>query len=942
MKVVPRRTGIKGIRQLALLSCLLTSIQSTLADDINKASAYYEDALRNYDNKRYDEAVIQLKNAFQENPDLLPALVLLGKAYLKTGNPAAAETSLKEAQALGADVSLIAVPLANAYLVQFKHEQLLSENVPTNIPTQVKSELHLLRARAALETNNQQALNDEIKAVEALTPVAADLLSLKASLRMRAGKQDEAETLINRLKDLYPEKETTWLADASLKQLRGQESAALASYAKVVQINTDNLDARIGRLTLLMNRQQEDEIGEDFKALNNTIPSDPRVIYLRAVNLARTGDQSGSSAALSEALNILDALGPEVVTRNLQLLMIAGIANYNLNNLEAAREYLEIYAKSAPNELAPQRLLASTYMRQGEFRSAINLLSSMLEYSPLNPTLLSMLAEAHSRAGNHQKALYTYEKALNIAENNPQLTTKWAISKLNAGFLEEGLDELERLFQNENSQDYSAMPLATALLNSGRFDQAVKIARQLVEQDPDNLAKQNLLAVSLIKAGHTDEAKTLFTKLLKTHPDNNAIKRNLAKIALREGKFESAKGMLKEMLANKPKDPELMLEIAQVHEAEGDLSQALRWAKDAASEAPSVFNINRYLMRLLTLNGDFDEALKVATNQEAIHPDNLHVLEAQARVLLAAQKKTPLLSLLRRMAVLADFNTQWLWKIGRFQMDVGSLDEASYTLFRGLQGNPDHLPTRILLTEVEISLNRLDLAIERGKQIINDHPNNSEGYRLVGDVRIKRQQFKDAITSYKQALKREPSSLLTLRLFSAQRSAKNDHQAKQTLLNWLQRNPNDYLVKNTLADFYLTTGDYAQAVPIYKTLLAVTAKNPYLHNNIANALYKLGNKEQSLIYAQQAYELAPTDPMINDTLGWLLTGNDNAKQGLAYLREALTRAPENSEIRYHLAVALHKLDRNTEARRELKLALEKNTVFADRNKAEQLLEQLKS
>lgn len=942
MKAAPRRTIIKGVRQLALLSCLLLGIQAASAGDTKKANAYYESALSSYNQKHYDKAVIQLKNAFQENPNLLSALVLLGKAYLKTGNPAAAEVSLKDAQALGADLSLIAIPLANTYLAQFKHNQLLAQTVPDSLPLPIKTELHLLRARAALEMNNPLVVNDEIEVIESLNPMAANLLSLKALLRMRAGKQSEAESLINRLKDLYPEKETTWLADASLKQLRGEETAALESYDQVLQINPDNNDARIGRLTLLINSQQNAKVLEDFKVLKSSSTSDPRVTYLHAVYLARSGDRNGSTAALTKTLNILNALRPEIVNRNLQLLMIAAIANYNLNNLESARKYLEIYTTSAPSELAPQQLLVRTYMRQNEYHSAISLLGSMLEYAPLNATLLSLLAEAHSGAGNHQKALYTYEKALTVTKDNPQLTTQWAISKLNAGFLEEGLVELEKLFQNENSQRYSAIPFATALLNSDHFDQAVKVAEQLAEQDPESLAKQNLLAISLFKAGHTEEAKIRFSKLLKAHPDNDAIKRNLAKIALREGDFESAKNTLKKVLANTPKDPDIMLEIAQVLEAEGDLSGALRWVKDAASEAPTVFHINRYLMKLLSLNGEFDEALKVADNQEAIHPDNLHVLEAQARVLLAAQKKASLLSLLRHMATLADFNTQWLLKIGRFQMNVGSLDEASYTLFRGLQGNPGHLPTRVLLTELEIRLNRLDLAIERAKQIIKDHPEDSVGYRLVGDVRVQHQRFNDAITSYEQALKLEPSSLLTLRLFSAQRSIENEDAARTTLLNWLQQRPNDHRVKNALADFYLTSGDYALALKTYQALLTVADKNPYLHNNIAYTLYKLKDTEKSLRHAQRAYDLAPTDPMINDTLGWLLTNNGRAGQGLAYLREALTRAPENSEIRYHLAVSLHKLKRDTEARRELKLALRKSVTFEGYNQAKQLLVQLEN
>ena len=941
MKAVTYLQNFRGFRHFILFIYLLLSSQFVIATNAPEtASAYYENALKHYNNAQYDEAVIQLKNAFRENPRLLPALVLLGKTYLETGNPAAAEAALKNAIELGADLSLVIIPLSNAYLKQFKHDLLLTDSVPDTLPQDIKSKLHLLRARAAFEINNRSALNNSIVEAERFSPMDPDLLALKATLSMRSGALDKAQEIISRLESLYPEAPNTWLTDASLKHIQGNLAGALDSYKKVISLSPGNNDARIARIGLMMDLNRHTETVADLTELDKSIPFDPRVSYLRGVLLAHTGDHQGSIAALNEALNTLDALGSKIVTRNLQLLMVAAIANYSLNKFESARNYLEIYVNSSANELAPHQLLASIYMHQGEYRNAINLLKIMLETFPDNPNILAMLAQAYDSAGNHQLSIITFEKALKQKGHDQNLKTQLAISKMNAGQIEQGLSDLKKLFNNDQTQASISLSLAISLLIQREFDSAVKVARKLVESEPTNLAKQNLLAIALTSIGNHAEAKELFKSILIAAPDSSSVKMNLAKIERLDGNIENAQLLLNQLLKEKGQRPEIMLEMARLSTAQGDRVGALRWAKDAANTAPKSFSINSYLIDLLLENDDVDQALKVALDQEAVHPDNLHVLESQVKVLRATQKTVQLLSLLRRMATLAEFNTQWLLKIANYQIEAESIQEASYTLFRGLQGNPQHFETLVLLADVETRLGRLNNAMDHAKQLITDHPMAHEGYLLAGNIHMARNQFKNAANSYFEALKYDRNAFLILRLHIAQRYLNQKTTAKTTLLDWLTLHPEDLLVKNALAEFYLSVDDYAQAHRIYLQLLAQNSNSPYLHNNMAYSLFKLKQTEKAIEYARHAYSLASEESLINDTLGWLLVNNSNPAEGLPFLREALTREPGDVEIRYHLAVALFKLGRRSEARRELLIALEPEINFNDYTEATQLLEEL--
>jgi len=123
-----------------------------------------------------------------------------------------------------------------------------------------------------------------------------------------------------------------------------------------------------------------------------------------------------------------------------------------------------------------------------------------------------------------------------------------------------------------------------------------------------------------------------------------------------------------------------------------------------------------------------------------------------------------------------------------------------------------------------------------------------------------------------------------------------------------------------MSEFLIDTGRWAEASEVLKNLNKMQPDNPLILNNLAYVLGEMGD-EQALILAQQAHQLSPETPAINDTLGWILVKNQKVEQSLSYLREAVTRQSQDPTFRYHLAIALNKLGRHREAYREINVAL---------------------
>ncbi len=79
------------------------------------------------------------------------------------------------------------------------------------------------------------------------------------------------------------------------------------------------------------------------------------------------------------------------------------------------------------------------------------------------------------------------------------------------------------------------------------------------------------------------------------------------------------------------------------------------------------------------------------------------------------------------------------------------------------------------------------------------------------------------------------------------------------------------------------------------------AENVLVLNNLAFALGEAGNKSRALDYAQKALKLAPDNPSVLDTAGWLMVETDGDREAAIRLLEKAARlAPNNRTIAEHL------------------------------------------
>lgn len=926
-----------------LLSSLLAvapGILPAVASAQDSASFHYEEALKAFDADDLEGAVLALKESLQRDPGLLPSLVLVARIYLHIGEPAAAEESIKRARRLGADVDITWPLRTEALLNQRKYKELLALAPSEGLGAQAQSRVLVHRGHALMEVERFDDAAASFAAAGVLTPGEADPHVANAILALRQGQVYPAEALAIKSTRVAPQSATAWntLGDVYLLQGRAEES--LQAYERALQVDAGHREAGVARAGILIDLGRVDDAAEAISALRTRFPLDPRAAYLESVQLAKQKRWSEARDALERAAALLEELGAEALNESRQLVLMSGLAYYELGQLEQAQGQLERYVKRYPNEPGPRKLLGSILLRNDRAQEAVIVLEPALERAPRDFRLLGLLGSAYMRLGRHDLATSYLETAVRLSGGDPQLRTRLAMSRVGSGFDAQGLGELAALFDSDPvGQQAVGLRLATLYLQRGELQLASQICRSLLEHDPRNATVLNLLGAVQMQAGRFGDARTSFEQALALDGEHVPARVNLGKLSAVQGDLAEARNVFEEALRQRPSSVFAMVQLADVERRSGRIQDAERWLQKAIGADSRSLSATLALVDLYLESDRSADALRIAREAESREPDNLDVLEALARSHLADARQDLASGVYQRMAQSAGFDTQQLLRVARLQAQVGELGAAAYNLSKGLKQKPRHVDTRLLLIEIQTRLGQMELAIDGANALLADEPGLVIAHRVAGNVYLAAGQTDEAARHYRAALEREPHAVNVIGLYRSLARGGQAEPAMQVLTSWLERRPEDTEVGRALAQAHLAAGALDQARDHYRIVLEQAPLDRTALNNMAYIL-DLQGEPTALDFAERAYRLSPNDPAVLDTYGWLLVRSGRHADGLRYLREANSRASGNPEVLYHIASALAAMDRHDEARRELRKALAASGEFMGIADARALMQRL--
>ncbi|MEO8302821.1 MAG: XrtA/PEP-CTERM system TPR-repeat protein PrsT [Betaproteobacteria bacterium] len=904
-----------------------------------EGSRYYEDALVRFERNEFPAAVIQLKNALKSDPNMLAAHVLLGKALLRTGDPGAAEVSFDQALKLGVNRAEVIVPLSQALAAQGKFDALLDRVSPAGLPRPLQVDVLIARGNAQVMKGNLTAAQRTYEEARVLDPNSASVRLAQAKLLLQQGDTSRASALVEEALKIAPDAGSGWNLRASLAHLKGDVRGALTGYEKAIALNLSDVDARVAQVGLLIDLGRLQEAQRGIDELQSISPREPRAAYLRAVIAGRNNDAEAVRTALVDVVTLVDGAPKGLVAQYPQLLLVGGLSHFGLGNHEKAKEYLVLFLAQNPGHPGATKVVASLYIDAGDTTRAIAMLESVRKAAPNDPQILSLLAAAYMLDRRYTLAAGVLEQAVTISGGAADVRADYGVSLLGLGQGELGLAQLQQAFSKDPGQARAGVALAGLYLKHDQPKKAIEVIDAVVRREPDNVAVVNMQGVVHAAAGDRGGARAAYERVLSLNSRFHAARLNLARLDLAEGKPDVARERLNELLKGDPRNGEAMFEFALLEEQAGNGAETVRWLEKAMTVPRQAAHAGARLTDVFLRQRDVGRALTVSRQTLTIAPKDLSVLFARSRALIAAGDSGTARLTLKDASALAAFNPGPNLELARLQLAARDRDGALYSLDRILKAQPGYLPALVLLTELELGNGEYSKAEPRIRNINERFPTKGAGERLMGDLVVARGQVNAAIPHYRAALAKDKDAAAAIRLYRAHLLAGDAPKGLAFLEHWFRDNPGESAVLRTLADGYLRTGNLAAARTSYDRLLERRRDDAAVLNNLAQVALRQGDKS-ALDYAENALRVAPADPGVIDTVGWVLVQQGQLDRGVGVLRDARLRDPNSLEIRYHLAAALAQAGREAEARILLKEILAIGVAFDQMDDARKLQRQL--
>ncbi len=874
-------------------------------------------------------AQIQLKNAVEKSPENADARLQLATLQLKMGDNASAEKEARKARSLGAaaDVALVLEGKAMAQQGRFK------EMLETITPELAAKSAPLLSLRgdallATGKTADAKALYDQALALNANS---GDALLGLARHAMASNDREAAERYAADAAAKDANNPDVWMFEGALLRFNGKPDEALAAYDKVLKLEPQHRSAHIEKAYIEISRGKFAEAKTEIDAADKAAPGSLLVTYTRALYEFSQGKFAAAQDAVQKVLKSAPEHMPSV--------LLAGASEMNLGATQQAEQHLRKYLESNPNDVYARKLLAQTLLKSAQPADAAAALAPVLKESSQDPQLLALAGESYMQVRDFNKATAYLEKAAALAPKAAAVRTSLGLSRLGQGDNEKGLSELELATTLDPKSPQATMALVQTEMSLKHYDKALAAAQSLEKQQPDNPQVYNLKGAVYLVKGDAANARAAFEKALAVQPTFFPAVSNLARLDMQEHKPEAAKQRFETLLEKDKNNYGAMAALGELATLQKKNDEATSWFEKASNANPDAVPPALMLGTHYLRTNQAPKALALARKLLVANPTNADLLELQGQAQVATKDPSAALETYSKLVNVLPKSATAQLRLAGVHMMLKNDAAAADDLKRAVELQPEFMPARLAQIELALRTGHPDDALAKARQIQKLNDKLPIGYAVEGDVMLAQKKPAEALPSYEKALSLSKSPEMLVKVAQTMIMAGKAKEGQARATQWLKDHPNDTLVAMFLADRSLASRETKQAIPLLESVLKQNPNNAVALNNLAWA-YQQEKDPRAIATAEQAFKVGGENPGVMDTLGWMLVEQGNTARGLPLLQKAIVLAPDSPEIRYHLAVSLHKSGDQQGARKELNQLLAQNKPFAQMEEARALLKTL--
>jgi len=202
-------------------------------------------------------AIENLTRLISVDPGAVGARLLLGRAYAAAGDAEAAIEQVEKELAANPDNVEAQIVMARARLQQGREPE--ARKLIAALPDQAAGRPLALETRAMLAMNagDFPAAVDAYRRLLEVVPAGGYVIKLATALR-RAGRTDEAVTVLDEWLNRNPDDAPVWLAAGDIQLLLGNEAKAISSYRSALEADPGSA-AAMNNIAWLLRERDPDE-----------------------------------------------------------------------------------------------------------------------------------------------------------------------------------------------------------------------------------------------------------------------------------------------------------------------------------------------------------------------------------------------------------------------------------------------------------------------------------------------------------------------------------------------------------------------------------------------------------------------------------------------------------------------------------------------------------
>jgi tetratricopeptide (TPR) repeat protein len=869
-----------------LVFLLLAGAACTQSPEVRKQRALQrgEQYLRE---GKANEAIVELRNALQVDPDFVPALHALGRAYATKSWYGDALRELVRAQGVAPDSLPVAADLGRA-LVEVGAWKDAREQAAKILEKEPRNPDGLyIRAAALMQEGKAK---DALVLLEGLGPGEGpqELPRLRGAALMILGKTAEAEQAFRVALEKNPNDARSMAALGEIRLLGQKYEDAVKLFEQAKAIKSDDANIRLG---LAATKARLNRVPEAIKELEELDPRARSVAVLLA--LGRFYVQAERS---TDAVRLLSSV-VERVPRFPQARLLLGAAYLAADNPRSARGEFEELNRQVPDHPLVRFALAITLTRTGQPNEALRLLDSVAKQyekaaayqverarallfmgrrdeaftaaetgrrlAPEAPQAYIVLGEIQTQRGNSKAAQEMFAKAAEV--DATYVPAHLALGALRVG--EKDVAGALKEFDTAVQADPKSLPATRAkvgaLIVQKKLREAVQAVETAVKADPDNPGFHTLLAGVYALDGRADKAAAEYKRALELDPRAVGPRVGLARLALSQNQEEEAVTQLQAAVKERPAEPTAVLLLASLYDRLTRYDQAVAVLEAATRADAQSLGFPLTLGGFYLRKGRYDEAIALMS---------------------------PLLSRMSELTAARSIR-------GHAYLTKGDGDAAIKDLREVVRVNPKSPAARY------------DLAA---------------AYAVLG-------RTEDAKREYKEAIALDPKfepAKAELAILSGQKPDPSGQRAQaDRLREVIKADSKNLVAREALARTLLQLGQVQEAQAELKQLLSIASGYPEANYLMAQVLTQQGKPDEASEYLRAVLRANPSHVGANVMLAGLLLRKGQRERAVSHLETALRVNPNLSGVKFQLGTFYAQTARLPEALR-LARELEKSDPTA--------------